>query len=175
MADRLTIKEKHKVQQMLDADEKTLSEISDEVGKSEGCINKYIAEELIPLLEKISRAKNDTENTNNITSEDIFLTDAIKEETIGLLGAAGVPEGAARTFISTQIEPGLASKIENANVLYKLCINHLNIHTTMINRTVGGKEGVTIQTQAASQIAEEAQKKAPVVSTRESHIFRPKG
>lgn len=170
MADRLTIKEKYKVQQILDSDEpKTIAEISEELGKSEGCINKYIEDGLIPLLKKINKARQQTEDT---VVEEVFLTQAIKDEAVNLLVAAHIPERVAQKFIEDQIEPNLTGKIEDANILYKICINKLTIHTAMVQKTAGGKEGVTISTQAASQIAEEAPK--PPARVYQPHIFRPK-
>ncbi len=173
MADRLTIKEKYKVQTRLNED-KTLDEISEEIGKSKSCINKYIEDDLIPLMNKISNVKQETEHTNHITSDDILLPDSIREQAIGLLVAAGVPERSAEVCIDTQIVPKLTYKIEDGNLLYRMCIQRLSAHTTMIQKTVGGKEGVTIATQASSQIGDEASK-APVVGRlSQPHIFRPK-
>lgn len=172
MADRLNIKEKYTVQKSLNED-KTINEISENIGKSQACINKYIEDELLPLLERIRTSRPVEEDV----VDEVFLTEDIKKKGVNLLVAAGIPQSAAEECIRNQIEPSLTGKIEDANVLYKLCINRLAIHTSMIQKTVGGKEGVTISTQAASQIAEEQQKR--VIPSRAesppSHIFKPKG
>jgi hypothetical protein len=190
MADRLVIKEKHTVQKLLNQ-EKTIKEISDVIGKSEHCIEKYVENELLPLLVRLNgegvampkivtaiqaaeEAKADYED--EVKTDSGFLSPEVTEEAVKMLVLQGIPDGAARSCIINQVVPELTSHITDATVLYKICLNRLNIHMTLQKTTAGGNQGVTISNQGASAVMDAAREKHTVNSdSAPQHIFKPQG
>jgi len=64
---------------------------------------------------------------------------------------------------------------DNEQQLYKIALNSLNAHDTMVTQAAGGRKGVTAMTKAASERAEANQvKHVGKSNVRGNRLWQPK-
>ena len=145
---RLSQTEKYAIQAMLH-DEKTPDEISGELNRSTVIVNKYIDTELKNILETIKsvRANEEIKTSNEKIKQTLI--DAITEKIIRENKLdEGLARGAATQSVSEN--PDEVDLYE----LTKKASRTLPAHHFIQNTSMGGRKGITIMTQTASEVAD---------------------
>tara|TARA_R110000803_G_scaffold5387_3_gene17740 strand:+ start:861 stop:1571 length:711 start_codon:yes stop_codon:yes gene_type:complete len=108
----------------------------------------------------------------------VVVDTTMRRETVTLLKSAGMhPDDAEDLF--ERCENRLLRHPDSSRQMYTYCLRNLNSLDHMVKRAAGGREGVTIMTKTASEIAEASRGRgisADEVGSRTSRnaVFEPK-
>lgn len=181
MAGKLSNTEKFAIKGMI-AEGKSSKEIADELGRSEAAVIKYVGGELESIIDTMVKVRMEqAEQTPEVTEETPPIKEPVKVSketmvaTIHKLRIAGFNKENAKEIID-RILRKVDFVPDNAQQLYALCVRYLNTKDVMINRAAGGREGVAVMTQAASERIDEFHKTHAAPGTRKVRqcVFKPK-
>jgi IS30 family transposase len=163
---KLSIQDKIKIQELLNTDI-TVDDIATQLGRRPVTINKYIENELEPLLKTmVSR----TLSTNVQPIHEAVEDDKLADDTIRRLVKAGLKDYDAQELVYSVLDN--TEDTFSVNELYATCLQRLSAKHVTIRETAGGREGVAIMTQAASERGDESKRKSPADNP---DIYRPYG
>lgn len=199
-AGRLNIVEKAAIQGML-GQQKSTEEIASLLDRSEKVVENYINNELDELHSTIVRARMEAEENQEPEQEEsdrycktrkdeifnirkvnkVDAQQVTDDNTIAVvsrrLTQAGLKDNDVTKVldlaISRYVKIGKVFKDENE--LYTECIRQMKAGEFMIKKTQGGRDGVAIMTPAASQRADDGNRKGNYSRYSEKNIFRPNG
>lgn len=172
---KLNNTEKFVIKGML-TEQKSVEDIAKELGRRVSTVTKYVTEELPAVLDHIVSARLQAAKTTTDEMEDFEAE--IDEETlittIHKLKKAGLDTTDAKEMV-TRVLRKLDFNPDNATQLYALCLRNLNTKDLMVTKAAGGRDGVAVMTQAASEKSD-ASKNKSTKSSRKMHnkIWQPK-
>jgi len=155
----LKVAEKYAIQSMLEAG-LTAKKIAQHLGRSLKYVEKYL--KTIPNTVQLIEETRD------------YLEEKTVDAVIDSLIKSGMEEHdaiSAMNKVRARLEQRLEHTDENVVALAGYCLRQLNPKKLMISKTPGRRKGVSIMTQASSQLGDELRKSAPA-KDNSSYIYK---
>lgn len=108
--------------------------------------------------------------TEEVTKE--FLVEAVETKLFKKLRDNGMTALDANSSIN-RLRRQMSARIDDVDVLYNWCVNHISVKDMMITKSEGKKKGLAVMTGAASMKIDTGKEHRTVRDTS-AHIFKPR-
>lgn len=168
--------EKVKIQEMINQG-LDVEKIGQELGRKPVTIQKYIDDELAPLIAHVAAAQLQHEKTkvqDALDEQNFEIPQEMMDAALKLLTQAGIELARAKDLMRKTVSK-LTGVPDSAHDLYMFSLMATNSLDAMVTKTQEGRGGLAMMTAAASTRMDAFKKKPHNISrTARGNIWRPK-